>query len=132
MRWIPDGVECGHPGCSRHISHPCEGCGRIGAVNADKIPESGIMNAVPNGSGWNSEAPITLESVAAAAAKFPPAEDPNVAIWRDRILAGWVKYGTGEPLDPRTVEHLAREFARPLALPEVKMPWNSGKANQNG
>ena len=29
MPW-PDGVPCTHPGCLRHLSHPCEGCGRIG------------------------------------------------------------------------------------------------------
>lgn len=23
------GVPCSHPGCLNHISHPCEGCGRI-------------------------------------------------------------------------------------------------------
>ncbi len=27
---LPDGVPCDHPGCLHHISHPCEGCGRIG------------------------------------------------------------------------------------------------------
>jgi hypothetical protein len=27
-----DGVPCEHPGCLSHISHPCEGCGRIGGV----------------------------------------------------------------------------------------------------
>lgn len=27
----PDGVPCDHAGCERHISHPCEVCGRIGA-----------------------------------------------------------------------------------------------------
>jgi hypothetical protein len=26
-----DGEECNHAGCRNHISHPCEGCGRIGA-----------------------------------------------------------------------------------------------------
>lgn len=25
-----DGVPCNHPGCFNHVSHPCEGCGRIG------------------------------------------------------------------------------------------------------
>ena len=29
---IPDGQPCGHPGCLNHISHPCEGCGRIGGM----------------------------------------------------------------------------------------------------
>ncbi|MDY6895008.1 MAG: hypothetical protein SVO01_06280 [Thermotogota bacterium] len=23
------GESCGHPGCLQHVSHPCEGCGRI-------------------------------------------------------------------------------------------------------
>lgn len=27
---IPDGVACSHPGCLSHVSHPCDGCGRIG------------------------------------------------------------------------------------------------------
>jgi len=27
---LADGEPCGHPGCLHHISHPCEGCGRIG------------------------------------------------------------------------------------------------------
>ena len=27
-----DGEPCDHPGCLSHISHPCEGCGRIGGV----------------------------------------------------------------------------------------------------
>ena len=26
-----DGQPCEHKGCDRHLSHPCEGCGRIGA-----------------------------------------------------------------------------------------------------
>jgi hypothetical protein len=27
---LRDGEPCSHPGCLRHLSHPCEGCGRIG------------------------------------------------------------------------------------------------------
>ena len=26
---LHDGVPCGHRGCLSHVSHPCEGCGRI-------------------------------------------------------------------------------------------------------
>ena len=25
-----DGEPCSHPGCLSHVSHPCEGCGRVG------------------------------------------------------------------------------------------------------
>lgn len=27
---LRDGEPCAHRGCLSHISHPCEGCGRIG------------------------------------------------------------------------------------------------------
>jgi len=30
-RELADGEWCGHPGCGHHLSHPCEGCGRVGA-----------------------------------------------------------------------------------------------------
>jgi len=26
---LEDGEPCGHPGCLNHVTHPCEGCGRI-------------------------------------------------------------------------------------------------------
>jgi hypothetical protein len=30
---LPDGVLCKHPGCLSHLTHPCEGCGRIGGIS---------------------------------------------------------------------------------------------------
>jgi ribosomal protein S14 len=30
---LPDGVACSHPGCLKHITHPCEVCGRVGGVS---------------------------------------------------------------------------------------------------
>lgn len=27
---LRDGEPCSHPGCLSHVSHPCEGCGRVG------------------------------------------------------------------------------------------------------
>lgn len=29
MREYRPGEPCAHPGCLNHVSHPCEGCGRI-------------------------------------------------------------------------------------------------------
>jgi hypothetical protein len=46
-------------------------------------------------------------------------EWPNVDEWRSRILEAWEKYGTGKPLDQRTVEGLAESFAKP--------PWEFDK-----
>ena len=44
-----DGEPCSHPGCLSHVSHPCEGCGRIGgrakAVPPEKIYQSVASNA---------------------------------------------------------------------------------------
>lgn len=42
---IRDGEPCNHPGCLSHVSHPCEGCGRlagkatIGEVQGDSRPD---------------------------------------------------------------------------------------------
>jgi hypothetical protein len=49
-------------------------------------------------------------------------EELTVDQWRERILESWAKWGTGEPLDPRTVEHLAVEFAKPMEI-SPRMIW---------
>lgn len=33
-----DGRPCSHSGCLHHISHPCEGCGRVGGVFPKDLP----------------------------------------------------------------------------------------------
>lgn len=61
-------------------------------------------------------------------AMFAQPEDPQIAIWRERILAGWEKYGiSGQPLDPRTVEHLAREFAKPIEFFTSPLNWEESR-----
>jgi len=35
-RGLKDGEPCRHPSCLSHISHPCEGCGRI--AGAEMLP----------------------------------------------------------------------------------------------
>lgn len=32
-----DGKPCSHPGCLNHVTHPCEGCGRIGGMDMETI-----------------------------------------------------------------------------------------------
>ena len=34
-----DGKPCDHPGCLSHLTHPCEGCGRIGGMMAPPTEE---------------------------------------------------------------------------------------------
>lgn len=34
-----DGVACNHPGCLNHVSHPCEGCGRVSGKGNVIIPK---------------------------------------------------------------------------------------------
>jgi hypothetical protein len=36
LRELRDGEPCSHKGCLSHISHPCEGCGRIAGKNIPK------------------------------------------------------------------------------------------------
>jgi hypothetical protein len=42
-----DGQPCPHPGCLSHVSHPCEGCGRIGG----RYPKEG-GNGRPGPPWW--------------------------------------------------------------------------------
>jgi len=34
---LPDGVACGHAGCLSHVSHACEGCGRIAGRRVEPV-----------------------------------------------------------------------------------------------
>lgn len=49
-RTPPDGVPCSHPGCLSHISHACEGCGRIGGKRDGSEPPA-RSEAVPRSRG---------------------------------------------------------------------------------
>lgn len=40
-RQLLDGTPCAHPGCLSHISHPCDGCGRIGGRTAKQLTDGG-------------------------------------------------------------------------------------------
>lgn len=35
MHDLKDGIPCYHIGCLNHISHPCEGCGRVNGIRFD-------------------------------------------------------------------------------------------------
>lgn len=39
-RTLRDGEPCNHPGCLAHISHPCEGCGRVCGITKN-VQEGG-------------------------------------------------------------------------------------------
>ncbi len=34
---LKPGEPCHHPGCLNHVSHPCEGCGRIAGQGEAKV-----------------------------------------------------------------------------------------------
>jgi hypothetical protein len=40
-----DGEPCSHRGCLNHISHPCEGCGRIAGKTSTYTLVDGDANA---------------------------------------------------------------------------------------
>lgn len=60
-----DGLPCNHPGCLSHISHPCEGCGRIGGkypmdIIADfraqlEAAYRGLASLTPGGSEFHND-----------------------------------------------------------------------------
>lgn len=47
----------------------------------------------------------------------------KVEDWKLKILAAWEKYGTGRPLDPRTVQRLAEEFSKPIPRYPPPVPF---------
>jgi len=57
-RELFDFQPCGHPGCLSHVSHPCEGCGRIAgrasSVAAQhRVQPTGADGEIDNQSGDN-------------------------------------------------------------------------------
>jgi hypothetical protein len=41
-----DNEQCGHPGCLCHVSHPCEGCGRVaGKIEVAVDPGSAYVDS---------------------------------------------------------------------------------------
>lgn len=43
-RELKDGEPCAHPGCDRHLTHPCEVCGRVGARSSKLAPEVAALD----------------------------------------------------------------------------------------
>lgn len=41
---LPDGVPCDHIGCLSHVTHPCDGCGRIGGKRQKALIEKEEKN----------------------------------------------------------------------------------------
>lgn len=39
LDYVREGLPCDHEGCLSHISHPCEGCGRVAGRLITKQPE---------------------------------------------------------------------------------------------
>jgi hypothetical protein len=44
-----DGEPCKHRGCRSHISHPCEGCGRVGAHGVAVVEENPFVKEILTG-----------------------------------------------------------------------------------
>jgi hypothetical protein len=42
-RPLRDGEPCTHPGCLRHLTHPCEGCGRVGGRSVSEELDPGCL-----------------------------------------------------------------------------------------
>jgi len=59
VKSLRDGEPCSHVGCLHHVSHPCEGCGRIGGVHQVCGVNGCTRRAVTGASGW----PAHKESV---------------------------------------------------------------------
>ncbi len=48
MNDLIEGIPCDHIGCLSHVTHPCEGCGRVGGRIDEYIPDVGTFQTVTN------------------------------------------------------------------------------------
>lgn len=72
---LRDREPCSHPGCLSHISHPCEGCGRIGGKSPKDYEKifNNIGIKIKNPDGTYREHDLSLlEDIAIVWHKFDP------------------------------------------------------------
>lgn len=51
------GPPCGHPGCLSHVTHPCEGCGRVAGRIDGEDPLADVIELDayrPHRTGWST------------------------------------------------------------------------------
>jgi hypothetical protein len=78
-RELRAGEPCGHPGCLSHVSHPCEGCGRIagypvGEDNARKMRRTAFFVRTPSGPDAHDDQ--AMGAAMAGLAASSPEENP--------------------------------------------------------
>ena len=63
---LRDGEPCAHPGCLHHVTHPCEGCGRLGGRRIKKRVKKIIVGSVVQEWDEEKECFVSQEFIAAA------------------------------------------------------------------
>jgi hypothetical protein len=84
-KYLRDGKPCTHPGCLKHVTHPCEGCGRIGGQYPKGIATN-IYYAPPKVNFPIQGFTDTDPSVPWAGGNrdIDPFNNEDVAAWRER------------------------------------------------
>lgn len=76
------GEPCNHPGCLSHVTHPCEGCGRIAGRNSEYV-------GLSLGAAWELQekglVPITRETLTELLQVVAQAQ---IQAWRAEDSAG--------------------------------------------
>jgi hypothetical protein len=65
-RVLREGEPCSHKGCLSHLSHPCEGCGRIGGRSVVKkspvyIPSKAVIEVLRKAALLLESSPLQIE-----------------------------------------------------------------------
>lgn len=142
-----DGEPCGHPGCLNHITHPCEGCGRVGGVfgrEPEEMPEMRIVLHkeltgcdCPNNAGVKLNMPITgytCKKCGASKDRYTELKEKNLLLAASlrRVLKAatreWLEYEDGHTLTPVTEElKAAIREAQSLLQEELLSSWEELK-----
>ena len=79
---LKDREPCEHPGCLHHISHPCEGCGRVGGRRQDDILIKALEDIRDQAKKWEGREKVPFwnlgDRAAAALKKYNKADTAAV------------------------------------------------------
>lgn len=84
------GRPCPHQGCQSHVSHPCEGCGRINGIYATAAADlysalEEVLNTGLNGGNDMRLAMLSAKRMELAPEELAQAEASEQAVKRARV-----------------------------------------------
>lgn len=139
-----DGEPCEHPGCLQHVTHPCEGCGRIQGrpqpYTDDEVADVHTCRFLlpPPGDDAVGRLLANIDVLRARCAALET-ENKQLTQWRDDLQSGMYincvycghRYppGSGAVMQEVLYEHIRTCPKHPLAAAEARIKELEGQVN---